>query len=257
MDPHRLDEVKDALVRAGITGPHRSHSRSNMLAKIEALVAGEPEDAFGLPGAAGRSVEEVLGFVSSLTGCSAAVDRRDGHDDIDPDRTIAGLLAAGRRLAREAARGASLVAATGHPTGMLETYGRIVDAYRDAGGKVLRPREGEALPLGRGHCEVRYVGGVGCLADWGALKHTHSAAYMEALLEADPRPDIVLGDHGFVGAALARGIPAVAVMDINDPALAVAWGEGRDVVIVPMDDNRPPALYEPAWTLIAEVIAGG
>jgi hypothetical protein len=44
-------------------------------------------------------------------------------------------------------------------------------------------------------------------------------------------------------------------MDINDHALAVAWGEGRDVMIVPMDDNRRPRLYEPSWRTFEAIIA--
>ncbi|MEA2497886.1 MAG: hypothetical protein QOH26_291, partial [Actinomycetota bacterium] len=110
---------------------------------------------------------------------------------------------------------------------------------------------------GRGrHEEIRYVGGVGCLADWGNLKHTHSAHAMEALLEISEWPDLVLGDHGFAGAAIERDIPTIAVMDINDPALAIAWGEGKDVTIIPMDDNRPPHLYEPSWRLFEQILAG-
>ena len=149
-----------------------------------------------------------------------------------------------------------MLAATGHPTGMLLHHIKIVEAYRLAGGKVLQLREEEDLGLGkRGRrTEVRYIGGVGCLADWGNLKHTHSAAPMEALLEEDPRPDLVLGDHGYAGAAIERGIPTIAVMDINDHALAIAHARGQDVVLVPMDDNRPPRLYEPAWSLIVQAM---
>ncbi|MEA2516835.1 MAG: Phosphatase, partial [Actinomycetota bacterium] len=53
-------------------------------------------------------------------------------------------------------------------------------------------------------------------------------------------------------AAIERGIQTIAVMDINDPALAVAWAEHKDVVIVPMDDNRAPRRYEPAWRLVVQ-----
>jgi hypothetical protein len=177
-------------------------------------------------------------------------------DTIDPDRTMAAIQAAARRLRAAAARGATILAATGHPTGLLEHHIRVVDAFRATGGKVLRLREDEKLPLARGRSEVRYVGGVGCLTDGAALLHTHSSDAMEALLQADPWPDIVLGDHGFAGAAIERGIPAVAVMDNNDPALAVAAAAGDDVVVIPMDDNRPPRLYEPSWRIFESVIAG-
>ena len=72
---------------------------------------------------------------------------------------------------------------------------------------------------------------------------------MEALLEEEPWPEVVFGDHGWAGAAIERGIPTIAVVDINDPALAVAWAQDKDMWAIPLDDNRAPALYEPSWKL--------
>jgi hypothetical protein len=248
-----LHDARERLVAAGITGPHQSHSRQNNLSHIRTMLENDADGSFGLSGLDRYSAGEVLGFLAELTGCSGDLEECEGFDTIDPDKTIAALVEAGRRLGEYAVKGASLLAVTGHPTGMLEHHIHIVDAYRQAGGKILRLREEENLSVGKSrHAEVRYIGGVGCLADWGALKHTHSSAAMEALLEAEPWPDLVLGDHGFAGAAIERGIPTVAVMDINDPALSVAWAEDKDVVIVPMDDNRPPRTYEPAWRVIIQ-----
>ena len=248
-----LHEVRERLVAAGITGPHQSHSRQNNLSHIRAMLEADADASFGLSGLDRYSAGEVLGFLAELTGCSNDLEECEGFDTIDPNRTVEALVQAGKRLGREAKIGASLLAVTGHPTGMLEHHIHVVEAYRRAGGKLLRLREEENLDIGRStHAEVRYIGGVGCLADWGALKHTHSSAAMEALLEAEPWPDIVLGDHGFAGAAIERGIPTIAVMDINDPALSVAWAEHKDVVIIPMDDNRAPRTYEPAWRLIIQ-----
>lgn len=252
-----LVQAREALVAAGITGPHKSHTRENAISKIHSILEGGTEDTFGISGLDKYSAGEILEFLAELTGCPPDITLLEGYDDIDPDKTIDGLVSAARRLLKAASRGEMLVAATGHPTGLLEHHIRIVDAYRRAGGKVLRLREEESLADGRGkHAEVRYVGGVGCLADWGQLRHTHSSQWMERLLEAQPWPDIVLGDHGFAGAAIERDIPTVAVMDINDPALAVAWAEGRDLIVVPMDDNRAPRLYEPAWTIFERVLGG-
>ena len=252
-----LAQTRDALVAEGVTGPHRSHSRQNVLSKINAILDGEGDDDFGLTGFEKYSASEILGFVAELTGCSPDIAMLDGYDAIDPELTITGTLAAAQRLDAEARRGSLLLAATGHPTGMLELYIRIVDVYRRTGGKILRLREDENLGTKRGrHVEVRYIGGVGCLADWGSLRHTHSARAMESLLEAEPRPDIVLGDHGFAGAAIERGIPTIAIMDVNDPALAVAWAEKKDVVILPLDDNRVPRAYEPLATLIEFIFSG-
>lgn len=247
--------LAERLVTAGITGYHQSHDRANNLRKIEELAEGEPHATFGISGVGTYMGGEVLGFLAELTGCSPDIAECEGYDTIDPQRTVAGLVTAGRRLGSAAARGHLLLAVTGHPTGLLEYYMHIVAAYRRAGGKVLRLMEEERFAVGRSkQAEIRYTGGVGCLADWGSLLHTHSPAAMELLLESEPWPDLVLGDHGFAGAAIERGIPTIAVMDINDPALAVAHAEGKDVVIVPMDDNRAPRSYEPAWELVVHTI---
>lgn len=258
MSTDLVANARAALEDAGITGRHVSHKRASTLEKIQKLLVGDPDTTFGLTGLDGYSAEDVLGFMADLTGCPRDIADGECDDRIDPDLTIAGLVAAGRRLKEAASQGLSLLVATGHPTGMLEHNMRVVDAYIDAGGKIVRPRESERFPLGRKgrpH-EVRYNGGVGCLADWGQLLHTHEPDAMEALLEVEPWPDLVFADHGFAGAAIERGIPTIAVMDINDHALAVAAAQGRDVTIIPMDDNRRPRLYEPAWSLIQAVLNG-
>ena len=256
-----LAQARDALVAAGIAGPHQSHSRQNNISKIAALLEGDEDASFGLSDAASFSAEEVLSWLAELTGCSTDIADVAGCDVMDPERTVAGIVRAARRLAREAAAGSTLLIATGHPTGMLEHHIRVADAYRRAGGKILHLREEEKLRFGRRDSEVRYIGGVACFADWGALRHTHSSIPMEALLEAEPWPDIVFGDHGFAGAAIERGIPTIGIMDINDHALAVAWAtrggsEAKDVLIIPMDDNRPPRLYEPSWMLFEDILEG-
>lgn len=252
-----LAEVRDALVAAGITGPHQSHARDANVAKIHDLLAGNPEASFGLSGIDKYSPEDVLALMAELTGCSPDIEELGEQDMIDPDRTADAIVAAARRLSEAAERGAELLAATGHPTGLLEHHMRVTDAYVLAGGKVVRPREDEKLSIGKRRVRVRYVGGVACLTDGAALQHTHGAEAMEALLETEPWPDIVLGDHGFAGAAIERDIPTVAVMDINDHALALGWAEKADVVIIPMDDNRAPRLYEPSWRLFERVLLDG
>lgn len=249
--------ARDALVAGGVTGPHQSHSRQDNLNKIRALLDGDRDAAFGLEGVDKYSAHEVLSFLSELTGCSDDIEEWAGSDTLDPGKTVDAIVRAALRLRAAARRGATLLVATGHPTGLLEHHMRVVDAYREAGGKIVRLREEEKFPLGRGHGEMRYIGGVGCLSKGSSLVHTHSSEPMEALLEADPWPDLVLADHGYAGAAIQRGISTIAAMDINDPALAVAWAEHQDeVTIVPFDDNRPPRLYEPSWTIFQDVIGG-
>jgi hypothetical protein len=256
MDQNLVSAIRDALASSGIVGAHQSHSRSDNIRKIHALTAGEKDASFGISTVARRSPEEVLSWLAELTACSPDIQELEGADTIDPNKTVDAIVRAAERLGAEAKKGSTLLAATGHPTGLLELYIRIVDAFVAAGGKVIRLKEEQKFPFGSGLGEIRYLGNVGCLARGASLMHTHSALPMEAILEEQPWPDIVLGDHGFAGAALERGIPAIAVMDINDPALAVAHGEGKDVTVIPMDDNRAPRLYEPVRKLIEHIIEG-
>jgi hypothetical protein len=254
MSSSGLGSARAALVAGGITGPHQSHPRGDNLSKIRKLVDGDEGMAFGMSGMTNHPVEQVLLFVSRVTGCSANIADRDVEDAIDPDLTIAAIVEAAERLEVLARRGAGVLFATGHPTGVLEHNLRVADAYRSAGGKVLRLREEESFPFGGGDARICYVGGVGCLAQGSSLQHTHSSTGMEALLESITWPDAVFADHGFAGAAIERGIPTIAIMDINDPALAVAGASGKDVIVIPMDDNRPPHLYEGSWLIFQELL---
>ncbi|MGH2748219.1 MAG: phosphatase [Actinomycetota bacterium] len=250
-------QARDLLVAGGITGTHRSHPRSGNIQKIHAMLADDDEALFGLSGVRSYTAGEILGFVAELTGCPPDIADLECDDAIAPARTVAAIVSAAERLTKEVQRQSNLLVLTGHPTGLLEHHMRVVDAYRRAGGSVVRPHENERLPLTRKgrHLRIRYNGSVGCLSDGANLLHTHSAEPMEALLAAVEAPDVVLADHGFAGAAVERGIPTLAVMDINDPALAVAWAEGKDITIIPMDDNRPPGLYEPSWRLFEQILS--
>ncbi len=256
MDILTEQAITTQLVAGGLCGPHQSHSRRNVIAKIHSTLRGEGDDAFGLSNLGDCSPAQALAWLAELTGSSEDLANPAARHVIEPHLTYRALRIAAGRLQEAATTGATLLATTGHPTGLLEHHIRVADAYRAAGGKVMTLREDERLPFGAGRAEVRYVGSVGCLADGASLRHTHSAQAMENLLDDGERPDLVLADHGFAGAAIERGIPAIAVMDINDPALAIAWGQGRDVTVIPMDDNRLPRLYRPSWSLFEQVLGG-
>ena len=105
----------------------------------------------------------------------------------------------------------------------------------------------EQSPTGRSRARhIRAINGVHVLASGGELLHTHSPEPMQALLGALSRPpDLVVGDHGWAGAAVEAGIEALAFADSNDPALFVAEHEGKPVLTVPLDDNVQPSLYDP------------
>ena len=68
----------------------------------------------------------------------------------------------------------------------------------------------------------------------------------------EARPDLVVADHGFAGAAIEAGVDTVSVADVNDPALIVAKAQGRTDVVVVMDDNVSPEAYWPCFQAICE-----
>ncbi|MGH2758051.1 MAG: phosphatase, partial [Actinomycetota bacterium] len=116
-------------------------------------------------------------------------------------------------------------------------------AMRERGAGILRVAEGDPYERYAGGAQIRYICDVAAVSMGGDLAHTHSARPMEYLLGSGLACDLGVGDHGFAGAALSQGIDAVAVVDTNDPALALAWARGMSVWPALCDDNRPPGAY--------------
>jgi len=166
---------------------------------------------------------------------------------IEAEQTLAGIEAMGERFASAARTKERMLIVTGHPTGLLGMYQALARAFSTAGCTLETPLEDVTLHTskkGRVH-RVRYLDSVGCLCDSAHLLHTHESFYMDALLDAIEPPDLVLADHGWAGAAIARGLDVVCFSDVNDPAIAVAKAEGLVEVVVPLDDNLRPATYDP------------
>ena len=69
--------------------------------------------------------------------------------------------------------------------------------------------------------------------------------------DAGERPDLVLADHGFAGAAIEAGIDTVSIADVNDPAPVAAAALGRTRTVVVMDDNVAPEDYWVCYQAIA------
>jgi hypothetical protein len=67
-------------------------------------------------------------------------------------------------------------------------------------------------------------------------------------------PDLVVADHGFAGEAVNRGIATIAVMDTNDPGLAMAKKLGGNLTLVPMNDNRPNVVTREAAEIVERML---
>jgi hypothetical protein len=256
MTPTERAELRAHLLASGISGDTKT-TRENSVRNARLLSEGDPDKKLGLDHE-GLDLGEVMHAVAALCGCDPDAATTHGAGYIDPDLTLDALDAYAERL-RAAVRDAeTLLICTGHPTGPLPVYTAMARALEAAGCKVLRPLEDVKLPppaderRHRGN-RIRYVEGVGLYADGASLYHTHSAWPMEALLDACD-PDLVLADHGFAGAAIARGVETLAFNDINDPSLAVAKARRMIDVVVPLDDNVPSYLYAPLAEFLVRAI---
>jgi hypothetical protein len=236
------------LLEAGVAGANTSHGAENNLYKIELLLEGDAAHTFGLEELLrDASFEEAYEAVAYQTGYPPDRGETPGRGCIDPVRTAAGLLEAGERVRAIAEAGGRFVFATGHPGALLFYYLGLTRWVEELGGETLTAETGGRY--GRG-VSLDWVGPVGALGNGASLFHTHSPDPMRDVLRELGAVDLVVADHGFAGAAIASGIPAVAIMDTNDPALAVAARRGADLSVVPMDDNRPQNSYAVALEVL-------
>jgi hypothetical protein len=250
--PHTREELARGLLEGRVAG-RATHPLDNVRGNILLLIEGDPDKQFGLSGLpGGLGLEQIIDLVADGAGAAIDHEARFGAVQIEPEPIIEACEAVGDRLARACAEKAKVVLATGHPIGLALYYQALARLLSSRGAEVLRPardvhwRE-RRLPH---DWFIDYMDGVAMLTDGTEPRHTHRPDAMNRILD-DVRPDLVLGDHGFAGAAIESGIETVSVADVNDPALLVAKALGRTDLVVVMDDHVDPAAYWPCFQAIA------
>jgi hypothetical protein len=244
-----ISQQAERLLDAGVAGNRTSHGAENNLHKVGLLLELDENNTFGMEDLLrGVTFEEAYETVSHQLGNPPDREETPGRGCIDPARTAAGLVEAGERIRDVAGSGGRLVFATGHPGALLLYYLELARWAQELGGEVASAKARGLYAKG---ISLDWAGSVGTLGNGAGLFHTHSPDHMrDVLAELGHEVDLVVADHGFAGAAIAAGIPTVAVMDTNDPALAVVAGRGADVTVVPMDDNRPLNSYAAALAVL-------
>jgi hypothetical protein len=247
------------LVDLRITGQELSHTRTNNLEVIERLLHNDPHLTFGMKiveeavSAGSLDQEAVLKIISGITKCSNDVGFESGLGFISPKATLSGLRRAGGLLQKTAEQGGVIAFGTGHPGALVQFHQALANMAREWGGRVAHPA-GCAKLTERLHLD--FIGDVALASDTCGAPHSHDCQFMERFIESFPgKIDLVVADHGFVGPAVNRGIPVIAIMDTNDPAIAVAKHLGADITIVPMNDNRPNCVLEEAARVIRQMFA--
>ena len=248
----RIEEQAEKLLAAGVAGTNTSHGSEDNLLKIGRLIEGNPAQTFGMEKLLeGVTFEEAFDAVTKKTGYPPDEEENPNRGRIDPARTAADLVEAGARIRDVAEGGGRFVFATGHPGALLLYYLGLAGWVEGLGGEALvteaKGRHETQVPLD-------WAGPVAVVGNGASLKHTHDHGPMREILGRVGAVDLVVADHGFAGAAISAGIETVAIMDTNDPALAVVSERGANAVVVPMDDNRPLNSYAAALEVLK---AGG
>jgi hypothetical protein len=242
-DPPSREQLAEHLVRTRIAGEVATTRASN-IGNIRRMLDREPAYWFGVELGRPWSLDEVVAVLAETVGMDPDAAREHGTDRIDVDRCIAALDAAAERIGALAAHGGTVMFATGHPTGLLALYLPLAVALAAAGCQVVTPGAEQWVSVFGESRRIRYVGGVATVGTGGDLLHTHSPEPMQQILRwGTARPDLLVADHGWAGAAAQAGWDVVGFADTNDPALFVAAAEGRLDVVVPLDDNVDPAAY--------------
>jgi Phosphatase len=250
---HPREELEQALVAGGVAGP-AGHPHHNVFGNIRKLVDHDPDKLFGL-----SEMPEPFDFaeIVRLVGDAAGVPidelATEGAPDIDAGAVVDACTALGNRLAAAARAGERALFATGHPGDLDPLYGSIARIAEAAGATLVRPAGGATWHDPRaGHgWTIAYHGAVGMVTDGERPRHTHAPEAMHRML-ADERPELVVADHGFAGAAIEAGVETLSFADVNDPALIVAKAQGRTEIVVVLDDHVAPEAYWPCFQAVAK-----
>ena len=254
--PHTREELLAGL-RAGKAAGVAAHPIDNVRRNIQLLVEQDPDKLFGMSDMPGRfGFDEILDLVEAEAGEPIDRDARFGPVHIAAEPVLAACEALGDRIARAAHDAERVLVATGHPNGLDVLYRQLARLLAERGAKLLHPADGAVVQEpGRPAWRIRYLDDVALVTDEAAAKHTHGGDAMRRML-TEERPDLVLADHGFAGAALEAGVEAVSVADVNDPALIVAKAQGRTEIVVVMDDNVNADDYWPCYQAAASRFPG-
>ncbi|MGH7541347.1 MAG: phosphatase [Gemmatimonadota bacterium] len=246
------EELERALVAGGVAGP-AGHPHHNVFGNIRKLVEHDPDKLFGLSGIPEPyGFEDVIRLVGEASGVPIDALATEGAPDIDAGAVLVACGAVGERLADAARRREGVLFATGHPGDLDPLYGAIAELAAARGARIVRPAGGASWrEEGLEHdWTIAFHGAVGMVTDGERPRHTHRPEAMRRMI-GDERPDLVVADHGFAGAAIEARVETLSFADVNDPALIVAKAQGRTEIVVVLDDHVPPEAYWPCFQAVA------
>jgi hypothetical protein len=215
-------------------------------AAARAVVSGDRRARLGCDDLDGCTLDEVRAALAKTHGW----DPDDPRAAIDPDATVAALRTATARVRSAAAAEARIAVATSRPASLL-ALGQWVAGEAAAGGATVLASTTASID-GAGRRELWWIGDVAVVTDGQALLPHDGVPGGDDWLFVVGRPDLVVADRGFAGAALRAGVEVVAWADLDAPALALAAARGRAVTVVPLDEQRPAVAYDAVIAVMEE-----
>lgn len=234
------------LVDARLTGSHARVGRDAVRHAIRGLVGGEPRARLGCDDLRDTGLDEVRAALVKTHGWDPEAPRAA----IDPDLTLAALRSAAARLRDAAEAGARIAVATSRPASLLGLAQWVAGDAAERGARVLTADR--ASVDGSARHELWWVGDVAVVTDGHQILAPDAVAAGDDWLFAVGRPDLVVADRGFAGAALRAGVEVVAWADLDAPALSLAAARGLPIVLVPLDEQRPASAYDAAIHVLSE-----
>ncbi|WP_178945500.1 phosphatase [Kocuria sp. TGY1127_2] len=252
MPTQDLSALAEHLERTHITGEVATAREIN-LAHITGFLEGNEHLEFDVEPKRTWTWDQVFDLMVRRCGINSDRDHVEGQDTIGTELCLNALNRYRRRFWEAVKAGDSILFATGHPAGLFPIYQHMAAAARSDGANVIEIREG--IPFKGG--DLRQINDVVMFQQYGSLAHTHYPEPMRLVLEqlqdGGGRPDFVVADHGWAGAAASAGIPTIGIADCNDPGLFVSEAQEELEVCVPMDDNVLPGYYS---AVIDYILAG-
>jgi hypothetical protein len=235
------------LKDAHVAGRSARFTRDDALRTARAVVHGDDSSLLGVPTFTNLTMSHVNAAIEMVYGW----DGEGTRARIDPTNTLDGFDIARDRIVEVARAGGTLAFATSRPASLSGVYRALVATAVRAGGAVLDAPQ-SSLVDGDGR-RLWWSDGVAAVTDGRNLLAYDGIAAADELLFVLPRPDLVVADGWFAGAALATGLEVVASVDLDAVALAVAAWRGMAIRVVPLDQGQPPQAYLPLLEALDEV----
>ncbi len=233
-----------SLNKMGISGKRTSISTQVFRESIGQLARRNPASTMGISGkfllhaldsgSIEECAEEVYGIDSSLASVH-----------IDADLTMIALDEAFDRISKAARQGAKIIFASSRPAATLPLLIEIARLSENIGATILQSFDDTSsfIADGRKGRHFSWSGGVAVMSDGESILASNDAKAADNLLFHLPRPDLVVADHIFAGAAITGGYPTIAFAGLESLAVGVASVPENQCLAVPISLSRTANRY--------------